>query len=83
MQMKNKRKVELDYVRIVACLMVVGIHVVEANNYTNPKSVQWIMCNVCDLALWGCVPIFFMISGAILFDKNVNYAISPKRLCIY
>lgn len=60
--------------------MVVGIHVVGANNYTDPKSVQWIICNVCDLALWGCVPIFFMISGAILFEKNVNHTIFLKKI---
>lgn len=73
-QMK-KRIVYLDYLRLIASLAVIGIHVAGKGTYilgneisSNPKI--FVMAATIDSFLRFAVPIFFMISGAIVFSKS-------------
>ena len=68
----------LDILRVIACLFVILIH----------SSAQYVIENVGSLNFWTgniidglsrvAVPIFVMISGALLLDKNYNY--TEKKL---
>ena len=68
-----------DALRVVACLMVVGIHVCGVGWYSLPaESLDWNVANVIDSALRGAVPLFFMLSGAFLLEKDPE----PKKLLL-
>lgn len=67
----EKRKiVYLDVLRAIACLAVVMIHVSGNYCYAEPGSLRFWIGNMCDgLSQFG-VPLFVMISGALMLDKN-------------
>lgn len=65
------RDIRLDALRIVAAFAVVWLHVsgeVVANN-PDVHSRWWWVGNVADAASRWCVPIFVMISGALLLSR--------------
>lgn len=58
----NKRNVNLDLIKSVACIGVVGLHAVSMNNYT--------LYYLCDCG----VPLFFMVNGYLLLSREqVDY----------
>ncbi len=68
-----------DALRVVACLMVVGIHVCGVGWYSLPAaSLDWNVANIIDSALRGAVPLFVMLSGAFLLEKDPE----PKKLLL-
>ena len=72
-----------DYLRIVAIFAVVIIHVSSQNWYvTDVNTIAWSAFNFYDsIARWG-VPIFLMISGALILKKdikNMNGIVLPKK----
>lgn len=60
-----------DALRTLACLMVIGIHVCGVGWYTmDTASVDWLVINGADSALRAAVPLFFMLSGTFLLDRD-------------
>ena len=71
----RKRIVYFDYLRFIACLAVIGIHVAGKGTYilgnnidSNP--VIFSLAATIDSCLRFAVPIFFMLSGALAFSKS-------------
>mgnify|MGYP002510738705 CR=1 FL=1 len=59
----NKRNTNLDLIKSVACISVVGLHAVSMNNYT--------IYYLCDCG----VPLFFMVNGYLLLSREqVDYS---------
>ena len=69
--MKQLRNWNIDYLRIMACFMVVFLHVAAQNFSTvEVTSVQWQFFHFYDNAVRSCVPIFFMISGMLFLSRD-------------
>lgn len=62
----------LDQLRSLAALAVVWLHVAASVVVRNPDphSLVWWLGNVADAASRWCVPVFLMISGALLLDRS-------------
>lgn len=56
--MADKRNINLDLIKLLACISVVGLHAVSMNNYT--------IYYLCDCG----VPLFFMVNGYLLLSKE-------------
>lgn len=71
--MKKDRVVYFDYLKIIAALAVIMIHIASENWYTiDVESTKWFCLNFYDsIARFG-VPVFVMISGALFLDKKVK-----------
>ena len=64
---KANRYEQLDLVRAAACLMVVLIH--SSADFFYAKDAGWLAANVYDAMVRCAVPLFFMLSGALLMKK--------------
>ncbi|MBI6634011.1 acyltransferase family protein [Pseudomonas paralactis] len=60
--------VGLDFARVIACLMVVFLHVSAAG--IGVFDENWMYSNIYDSFVRSCVPIFLMISGALLLCRK-------------
>ncbi|MDO5115441.1 MAG: acyltransferase family protein [Synergistaceae bacterium] len=65
---RKENFIELEFVRVAACLMVIVLHVAAANFYT--FGPHWAVSNTIHSFVRSCVPLFFMISGALLLKKG-------------
>lgn len=88
--MKKIREYNLDYLRILACIMVVCVHVSAQNWYSiSVKSSSWKIFNIYDTMVRSAVPLFFMMSGKLFLSRekiNVRklYTDNLRNLvCIY
>ena len=67
------RDIRFDLLRILASFMVVFLHVSASEWYTTPpQSFNWFIMNLYDSFVRSAVPLFFMLSGAFMFKKEVN-----------
>lgn len=74
----KKRNYNLDLLRILACFMVIMIHVCATNWYvTKPDSFEFIVYTIFDSATRSAVPLFIMISGIYFLNKDM---MSIKKL---
>ena len=66
------RTVYLDYLRLIASLAIIILHVSAQNWYnTEPSTHEWQVFNTYDsFVRWG-TPVFVMISGAIFIGKDI------------
>ena len=65
----NKRNVNLDLIKAVACICVVGLHAVGMTNYT--------IYYLCDCG----VPLFLMVNGYLLLSKeSITYSYAFKKI---
>lgn len=64
------RRLELDLCRIVACIMVIFLHVAGSNWYISPTTTEWGIYNFMSLLVRGAVPVFFMISGTLFLSRE-------------
>ena len=75
-----KKKVYLDLLRIIACFFVIVNHTNSSIIFSTGPSITWFLsleyCFACKIA----VPIFLMISGALLLVKEDDYKKSIKRI---
>ena len=64
----------LDNLRMKATFMVVLLHVAAPGLYQFNKIPDswWFICNVFDALVRACVPIFVMISGALILNKDYD-----------
>ena len=74
----------MDWLRVLSIFVVVGIHVVSKiiNNSTTDDWI-WHFANVFDAGLRWCVPVFFMLSGALLLTRDKEESVGEflkKRL---
>lgn len=71
--MRSKRENSFDYMRAIAAIGVVIIHVC-AMEWKNQDvySNDWLVIHIYDMLAKCCVPLFFMISGRFFLD--------PKRM---
>ena len=70
----KKKIYYLDVLRVIACLMVIMIHASGYYVTKNIGSTNFWISNVLDSLVRVAVPIFVMISGALLLDKNYKYS---------
>jgi len=75
----------LDLLRVVASYAVVLLHVVAWQVVTLPPSAGrgWWFVTVYDVGMRFCVPVFFMVSGALLLDPGRQVSLGEvfrKRL---
>lgn len=68
----------LDVLRVIACLAVVMIH--SSSQYVSRDfgSLNFWVANICDGLSRIGVPLFVMISGAVMLDENYSY--TAKKL---
>lgn len=71
MEQQQKRVWYLEYLRVIATIAVVLLHVA-AQNWFSVKidSYEWKVFNIADSLVRWCVPIFIMISGALFLDND-------------
>lgn len=78
----KERNLNLDVLRIIACFMVVFLHV--ASKYystTSIESFNWIVYNLYDCFVRSAVPLFVMMSGIFFLDpkKKVSLKVLYKK----
>lgn len=70
-QARTGRVEYFDVLRVVAIVAVLVLHTAAKQWYVLPvDSAGWQTLNVFDSAARFCVPIFFMVSGALFLDQN-------------
>lgn len=74
----------MDWLRVLSIFVVVGIHVVsKIINSTSTDDWIWHFANIVDSGLRWCVPMFFMLSGALLLTRGKEESVGEflkKRL---
>ncbi len=71
---KNNRIVHMDVVMVIACFAVIMIHSSAPYVIENFGSLNFWIGNIFDgLARIG-VPLFVMISGALMLDEKYNFS---------
>lgn len=71
--MKDKRIYYLDFIRIIAIIAVIVIHVTAQNWYNIAlNSTTWTIFNIYNSIVRWAVPILVMISGALFLDKQID-----------
>ena len=87
MAAKSDRVVYLDILRIIACFLVVMVHISAQNLLElQPSSSQFIIHSSYNTLAFSGVALFFMISGALILNPNRHYSIKSmvfKALHIY
>ncbi|NLG02820.1 MAG: acyltransferase family protein, partial [Clostridia bacterium] len=64
----QRRNVNIEFMRIIACLFVIVIHLSGTYTIWNGKTDIGIM--VAECMVRGAVPLFFMITGYFLSDQK-------------
>ena len=74
-QNSNERIVYLDLLRTLATFAVIMAHVFSVAFKSQPFCPSWYYAVVCDSLVRWCVPVFFMISGALFLipHKTVTF----------
>lgn len=85
--MERKRIAYLDNLRVVATFAVIMIHVAAQNWYSlDVNSFEWQVFNAYDSVFRWTVPVFVMISGALMLGTDVElkklYTVKIPRLLI-
>ena len=80
--MKNKREYSFDILRVLAMIMVITIHVsnVYSRSFGIISNKSFIISLIFNTISRISVPIFLMISGALLLDREFNINKYLKRL---
>jgi len=80
----NERVLWADYLRVLGTISVIFLHI-SANivsQYGNIPSGFWWTGNIYDSAVRFCVPIFVMLTGALLLNEEVEISKFLKRRVI-
>lgn len=75
--MRSELNVGLDFCRVVACMMVVILHL--STPGTDPVDPDWVTFNIYNSFVRPCVPLFLMMSGALLLIKKEQCAYFYKK----
>ena len=78
----NPLSAPYDVIRVTACLAVILLHLSATivMQRDMPGTMSWHVANLIDAATRWCVPVFVMLSGALLLDPQKNAA--PQRFWI-
>lgn len=68
--MRSELSVGLDFTRVIACLMVVILHLSAGG--AGQFDANWVFSNIYNSLVRACVPIFLMLSGALLLNRKEN-----------
>ena len=80
---KSNRIVYLDVLRVIACFSVIMVHSCAQYFVKDIGSFNFWVGNIFDgLARIG-VPLFIMISGALMLDKNYQFSTYNKNDCFF
>ena len=72
-KLEDKRQIEFDAIRALAIIGIVGIHVISSLCNTNDiKMPLYIPVTFFEIACRTCLPIFFLLSGALLLTKEIT-----------
>lgn len=78
------RLIHIDILRIIACMMVIFNHSHERGFYRyvvdQNGTIQWCLNLIMSIACKSAVPIFFMISGALLLGKDESIKNTYNRI---
>mgnify|MGYP004458923433 FL=1 len=78
--MERNRVLYFDYLRVLATLGVIVLHVSAEFFYkVDVNTYNWQVFNLFDSIMRFCVPIFVMISGAIFLNRNVPFSMIYKK----
>lgn len=74
MNLNKDRYIYIDYIRIFAILMVIILHCVcdYYNNFSNVRKDLWFILGFVNEICRTGVPLFFMISGFLLLNKEIK-----------
>lgn len=64
-----KKKYHLEVIRILAILMVMYNHSAAFMSFSNQSGVEYAISFLFSMVCKGAVPLFFMVSGALLLGK--------------
>jgi len=73
---KNQRIFYLDFIRVIAILLVIFIHVSAIDTTLNIGSGQWQITKIINYFAHISVPVFFMISGSLLLNSKKTTSLS-------
>ncbi len=75
---EKNRKIHLDFLRVIAMMSVVMIHVFSTarTDFPNHNQQEKIITNIITGMLHYAVPIFFMITGTLFLNPNKKITIS-------
>jgi len=73
---KNQRIFYLDFIRVIAILLVIFIHVSAIDTTLNIGSGQWQITKILNYFAHISVPVFFMISGSLLLNSKKTTSLS-------
>jgi len=73
---KNQRIFYLDFIRVIAILLVIFIHVSAIDTTLNIGSTQWQITKILNYLAHISVPVFFMISGSLLLNSEKTTSLS-------
>ena len=74
-------KIWISYLRVIATIAVVVLHVTSyySSHFDKVPVNEWACANFIDSIVRFCVPVFVMISGALLIPKEEDYAVFIKK----
>lgn len=83
--MQNKRENAFDILRIISMFLVIIVHVsnVYGRSFDSISHQYYFISLIFNTISRVCVPIFFMISGALLLDRKFDKTKYWKRLLKY
>lgn len=73
---KKQRIFYLDFIRVIAILLVIFIHVSAIDTTLNVGSGQWQITKILNYLAHISVPVFFMISGSLLLNSSKTTSLS-------
>lgn len=79
------RNFHLDQMRVISCIMVIAIHVCNIYNraFPNISQIDYSIAAIINAFSRISVPIFFMVSGALMAGREPNITKSLKRFLKY
>ena len=75
--MTYKKSNRIEYISLASVLSAIAVVYLHANGcfWTFSTSRYWFTANIIESVFYFAVPIFFMISGAMLIDFNKKYGL--------
>lgn len=77
-QSHNKIFHEISFIRAIACLCIVMVHVTAGFYYENDRTFTWPVQFFNQISRYG-TPAFAMISGFLLYNQAINRKFTVKR----
>lgn len=75
--MTQERNLNLDFIKIIAMIFVVGLHSIASFNICGINVNQYYTITICGTA----IPLFFTVSGYLLLGrKNIDWHYSVKKI---